>query len=274
MKRIDTANRAVALFGVGRDGFKASVPGVSAGTELTAKWFNAVQEAVVRTIEAAGIVLSEADFDQFTAAVQSIATKAASTKVSQGGGKGQVTGTVKIGAGANGKLKGDLNGADLGNFAFEAWVAAQVKTVADALAGKERKFDSGTQMLFQQATAPVGWTKITTHNNKALRVVSGAVGSGGTMDFTSAFTNRKVDGTALTIEQMPTHNHSDGTHTYLLRAPYNGSITGTDTSQSGSEQAVGPGDGGQILSQGLGQVHEHAIALDVKYVDVIIARKN
>ena len=32
---------------------------------------------------------------------------------------------------------------------------------------------SGTTMLFQQSTAPTGWTKDTTHNDKALRVVTG-----------------------------------------------------------------------------------------------------
>ena len=34
---------------------------------------------------------------------------------------------------------------------------------------------SGTTMLFQQSTAPTGWTKQTTHNDKALRVVTGTV---------------------------------------------------------------------------------------------------
>ena len=34
-------------------------------------------------------------------------------------------------------------------------------------------FPAGTLMLFQQTAAPTGWTKQTTHDNKALRVVSG-----------------------------------------------------------------------------------------------------
>jgi hypothetical protein len=32
-------------------------------------------------------------------------------------------------------------------------------------------FTTGTLMLFQQTAAPTGWTKHTTHNDKALRVV-------------------------------------------------------------------------------------------------------
>jgi hypothetical protein len=60
---------------------------------------------------------------------------------------------------------------------------------------------SGSKMLFYQAAAPVGWTKLTTDNNKTLRVVSGSGGgSGGTNTFTSAFSERSVP--------VPTHNHN------------------------------------------------------------------
>ena len=46
---------------------------------------------------------------------------------------------------------------------------------------------SGTVMLFMQTAAPTGWTKSTTHNNKAIRIVSGtATSSGGSTAFTSA----------------------------------------------------------------------------------------
>ena len=60
---------------------------------------------------------------------------------------------------------------------------------------------SGSKMLFYQAAAPVGWTKLTSDNNKTLRVVSGSGGgSGGTNTFTSAFSERSVP--------VPTHNHN------------------------------------------------------------------
>ena len=59
----------------------------------------------------------------------------------------------------------------------------------------------GAKMLFYQASAPAGWTKLTTDNNKTLRVVSGSGGgSGGTNSFTSAFTERSVP--------VATHNHN------------------------------------------------------------------
>ena len=41
-------------------------------------------------------------------------------------------------------------------------------------------------MLFQQTSAPTGWTKQTTHNDKALRIVTGTVGTGGSVAFSTA----------------------------------------------------------------------------------------
>src|SRR5712671_6740374 len=48
---------------------------------------------------------------------------------------------------------------------FRAVVAADIPAA--------ERFASGTRLLFQQTSAPTGWTKDTTHNDKALRVVSG-----------------------------------------------------------------------------------------------------
>jgi microcystin-dependent protein len=69
-------------------------------------------------------------------------------------------------------------------------------------------FPSGTKMVFQQTTAPVGWTKDTTHDNKALRVVTGTAGSGGSVNFTTAFGSQNVGATTLTTAQIPVHSHS------------------------------------------------------------------
>ncbi len=84
-------------------------------------------------------------------------------------------------------------------------------------------FPAGTRMLFQQTAAPTGWTKDTTHNNKALRLVSGTVATGGSVAFTTAFSTATattavaqsgtVGGTALTIAQLPSHTHGAGTLT-------------------------------------------------------------
>ena len=63
------------------------------------------------------------------------------------------------------------------------------------------EFASGTTIVFYQASAPTGWTKSTSHDNKALRVVSGSGGgSGGSSSFTSVFASRGVP--------LPEHTHS------------------------------------------------------------------
>ena len=131
---------------------------------------------------------------------------------------------------------------------------------------------SGTAMLFAQTSAPTGWTKSTTHDNKALRVVSGSASSGGSVAFTTAFASQAVAGTvgntALTLAQMPAH-----THTVYGQSGATGSGNSTLTSS--------PGAGANQLtsSEGSGATHTHtftgtAINLAVSYVDVIIATKD
>ena len=59
-----------------------------------------------------------------------------------------------------------------------------------------KPFPTGTKMLFQQTSAPSGWTKVTTHNNKALRVVSGTAGSGGSNAFSNTLASRGINANA------------------------------------------------------------------------------
>ncbi|WP_219117022.1 hypothetical protein [Janthinobacterium sp. UMAB-56] len=68
MKRIDTVNREIDKFGAGKDGFRAARPGVSEATYLSAEFFNAIQEAIVRVIEQAGLIPSN-DHNQFADAI-------------------------------------------------------------------------------------------------------------------------------------------------------------------------------------------------------------
>ncbi len=62
-----------------------------------------------------------------------------------------------------------------------------------------------------------------------------------------------------TSETVADHNHNSGIYTRLLRAPYAGSLTGFDTTGSGSEQAVGPGDSAAIADAG---GHTHVLTID------------
>lgn len=150
---------------------------------------------------------------------------------------------------------------------------------------------SGTKMLFQQTAAPTGWTKDTTHNDKVLRVVSGAASSGGTVAFSTAFANRTVSGnvdnstatgtvgdTALTIAQMPAHTHNTG---FLQNAntATTGSanrLGGAGTTVSIATDSVGSGSTHTHTFTGTAHAHAFSTTLDlaVQYVDLIIATKN
>lgn len=155
--------------------------------------------------------------------------------------------------------------------------------VVDAISNIGVAVPSGTLMLFQQTSAPTGWTKQTTHNNKALRVVSGTAGSGGTTAFTSVFTNQTVStsisvsgtsgATTLSTTQIPSHTHS---------VTQSGSQTGSLYSEPGyastpsSSTTGGTGGGGSHTHSfsWSGSPTSSAVVLDVQYVDLIIASKN
>ena len=72
MQRINTANKAIDLFGAGKHGYTAGVPGTAARpTNLSADAMNALQEEVASCIEAAGIVLNGAVLNQLLQAIVS-----------------------------------------------------------------------------------------------------------------------------------------------------------------------------------------------------------
>tara|TARA_Y100000004_G_C8938440_1_gene423103 strand:+ start:860 stop:1426 length:567 start_codon:yes stop_codon:yes gene_type:complete len=129
-------------------------------------------------------------------------------------------------------------------------------------------FGSGTNMLFQQTSAPTGWTKSTSYNNVALRVVSGTASSGGTQDFTTAFASQAIPSHTLSTSEMPSHNHS--TKLYRAHGSANTPIIG-----NGNYGYFSTNSGGGINSTGGGGSHSHgSLNLAVSYVDIIIASKD
>lgn len=126
-------------------------------------------------------------------------------------------------------------------------------------------FASGTVMLFNQTNAPTGWTKGSTHDNKALRVVTGAVGSGGATAFTTVFGSGKTTGAkTLATSEIPSHSHVQNVSTVGGAGP---GITGTATDGSAASNLSTATTGG-------GGSHDHTLSLDLQYVDVIIATKD
>ena len=148
-------------------------------------------------------------------------------------------------------------------------------------------FTSGTVMLFGQTSAPTGWTKDTTnYNNSALRIVTGSVSTGGSVDFTTAFASQTPSGsvsitaisgsagnTTLSTPQIPSH-----THTYNNPSGDGGGNGGvnrpTPTANTGATGGGGAHSHPFSFSSGSGTFTGDAINLTVKYVDVIRATKD
>ena len=97
------------------------------------------------------------------------------------------------------------------------------------------EFPSGTALLFQQTTAPTGWTKITTTNDAALRIVSGSVTTGGTVGFTTAFASQAVSGSvAATASTVATGSVADTASTVAT-----GSVAATASTTAGGTNSSG-----------------------------------
>jgi len=147
-------------------------------------------------------------------------------------------------------------------------------------------FPIGTAMLFAQTSAPTGWTKSTAHDNKALRLVSGTAGSGGSAAFTTAFGTPSVSGsvslsgsvgaTTLSTAQLASHTHSvpfytSGNPEGAIRIKGDGTQGGVTNITSG---ATGSNSSHTHSFSGSGSLSSATTAIDVAYVDVIIATKD
>jgi len=145
-------------------------------------------------------------------------------------------------------------------------------------------FPAGTAMLFAQTAAPTGWTKSTTHDNKALRVVSGTAGSGGSAAFTTAFGTPSVSGsvslsgtvgsTTLSTAQLASHNH---TVPWTISCGGSTAITGSSNvgnNRNETTSSTGSNSSHTHSFSGSGSLSSATASIDVQYVDVIIATKN
>lgn len=157
---------------------------------------------------------------------------------------------------------------------------------------------TGTRMIFEQSTiAPLSWTKLTTHNNKALRVVAGTATPGGSTEFSSVFGSRPVTGsisvsvsggsvgnTTLSTPQIPNHTHPNGTagtqgvtEDFAPRGEF--PLANRTVATFGTTGGVnGPSGGAHShpfsVGSASGSFSGNALDFAVAYVDVIIAAKN
>ena len=124
---------------------------------------------------------------------------------------------------ATGTKRWNAAGATFESWNGTAWIAlASVYNIKAATAGdadtvggyatsalrNDLLIPAGTKMVFHQASAPTGWTQITTQNDKALRVVSGV--GGGTGGTHSLSTPPNISHT----HAGPSHAHAGASHTH------------------------------------------------------------
>jgi hypothetical protein len=162
---------------------------------------------------------------------------------------------------------------------------------------------SGTVMLFYQAAAPTGWTKLTTQNDKALRVVSGSGGvAGGTNAFSTVMAQTVVGNHTLTVGETAAGITASANNTITVYlggnssyfAPYSvggWAFPGWD-SPSGSGPQSSPYINTASATLGYastsnavntisvtsnntgGGAHNHPITMAIQFIDVILASKN
>ena len=140
---------------------------------------------------------------------------------------------------------------------------------------------AGTVMLFSQTAAPTGFTKLTTNNDKALRVVSGSVGTGGSVAFSTAFATPAVTGslsgtvgaTTLSTSQIPSHTHGIQQPTACYPSSVKPSAgNSNDGPVNGATGAAG--GGGSHDHSFSGSLSSATATINVAYVDVILATKD
>jgi hypothetical protein len=141
--------------------------------------------------------------------------------------------------------------------------------------------------IFYQESAPTGWTKSTTNNDKTLRVVSGTGGgSGGSTAFSTIFptsttpitvSNIPLSGTTgnhtLTEAQLPSHTHANGGFVGL--SPGGGDVAGGG-GWTRSSPGTGPTGGGQAHSHPWSGTANFTSSFDLRlqYIDVIVCTFN
>jgi hypothetical protein len=121
--------------------------------------------------------------------------------------------TLNVGLGAKICQDGRGHGVSFWRFDHDQLVVVAYNATADRL--NDRPCPNCDLIARQvptccwQAAAPTGWTLQSTHNNKAIRLVTGGTGgsAAGTTAFTSVFASRTI-----AEANLPSHAHSSGTY--------------------------------------------------------------
>ena len=131
---------------------------------------------------------------------------------------------------------------------------------------------SGTVMAFFQSGAPTGWTKVTSQNDKMLRVVSGTGGgTGGSAAVSSPAHNLAAGSHTLSVSEMPSHNHTTaGGNQFASGGSYGTKYYQNNTNGGSAVNAINTAN---MSNTGGGAGHSHNMSGSIttpQYIDVIL----
>lgn len=147
----------------------------------------------------------------------------------------------------------------------------------------------GDRMFFLNATAPTGWTKVTTVNDATMRVVAGAGGgTGGSTNFSAAFTNFAPRGaivglsltgsvgyTTIDVNSLASHSHAFESRECSPQGlvPATGALARCQSTMQGAggNGSHTHGFSGTISNQLSGETTNQ---FAVQYVDCLLCSKN
>lgn len=147
---------------------------------------------------------------------------------------------------------------------------------------------TGTITISGTTSAPLGWSNLADHDNKAIRVIGGAtaVGSGGSSSFSTVFGKTATDEKTLATANLPSHTHNIGgstgtgsthNHNFQIFEAGAGSTAGPlKTATGGNGQSINVSNENNhthsnpsaTQSQGSSTPFTIGIDLRVQYVDV------
>ena len=278
------ATKAASTSAAGRVQLSDAVNSAVSTTAATSKAVKTAYDKASGAATAAAAAQADADTAQSTATAAKSAAATAQTKANNA----YTEATKAASTSAAGRVQ--LSDAVNSTASTTAATSKAAKTAYDKAVAAT--FPKGTKLLFHQAAAPTGWTKQTTVNDAALRVVSGTTGggTGGSLAFSSLFAAGKavtlsgnVGATTLTVSQSALHQHAT-----CQGKPF-GSSEGFPTGENPNPNKKGLGGtwyGAEEViytwassDAGGSQSHTHTLSgkatidLNVKYTDVIICAK-
>jgi len=126
-------------------------------------------------------------------------------------------------------------------------------------------FPSGTYMVFCNTTAPPGWTKDFSFNDRALKITTGTVTAGGSNFYSAVMAQTVVGSDTPTASKMFSHGHTVPSEAAAGSGPIGDFMQADGT---GSPGAIGTSFAGGS------NAHNHTILMDMAYLSMILAVKN